>query len=58
MCRLLYGGWRMNFAGKSIALSPSGLAGLAILLDVGLPEMLAILSAETRGAAFLTDRRP
>lgn len=48
----------MNFAGKSIALSPSGLAGLAILLGVGLPEILAVLSVETRGAGFLTDRRP
>ena len=48
----------MNFAGKSIALSPSGLASLAILLGVGLPKMLAILSVETRGAGFLSDRRP
>lgn len=48
----------MNFEGKSIALSPAGLADLASRLGVGLPEIFAILSVETSAAGFLADRRP
>jgi hypothetical protein len=48
----------MNFEGKSLALSPVGLADLAGRLGVGLPEIFAVLSVETCAAGFLADRRP
>ena len=48
----------MEFVGKSLALSSTGLAKVASQLSVGVPEIAAVFSVETRGAGFLPDRRP
>lgn len=48
----------MDFVGRSLALSPGGLAEVASRLSVGAAEISAIISVETRGAGFYPDRRP
>ena len=48
----------MSFVGRSLALTPTGLATAATTLSVGLPEIGAIISVETQGAGYLPDRRP
>jgi len=48
----------VEFIGKSLALSSDGLANVATQLSVGVPEIAAVFSVETRGAGFLPDRRP
>src|SRR5580700_7067211 len=48
----------MEFVGKSLALSPEGLAAAATQLSVGTAEIAAVFSVETRGAGYLPDRRP
>jgi hypothetical protein len=48
----------VEFVGKSLALSTGGLANAAARLSVGVPEIAAVFSVETRGAGFLPDRRP
>ncbi len=48
----------MEFVGKSLALSPDGLASAATQLSVGAAEIAAVFSVETHGAGYLPDRRP
>ncbi|NJO55114.1 MAG: DUF3380 domain-containing protein [Rhodospirillales bacterium] len=48
----------MEFKGQGKALSPAGLATAADTLGVNAAAMWAVLSVETRGAGFLSDRRP
>lgn len=48
----------MEFAGKSLALSSQGMAAVASQLSVGVAEIAAVFSVETRGAGYLPDRRP
>ena len=48
----------MEFVGKSLALSASGLAAVATQLSTGSAEVSAVISVETSGMGFLPARRP
>lgn len=47
-----------EFIGSGTPLSAAGLADVCAQLNVGLPELWAVVSVETRGWGFLHDRRP
>ncbi|MCC7274679.1 MAG: N-acetylmuramidase family protein [Alphaproteobacteria bacterium] len=48
----------LEFAGDGTPLTEDGLEAVRAHLDVGLPELWAVLKVETRGCGFLPDRRP
>lgn len=47
-----------NFRGTALPLSNDGMGNVVEKLDVGAPELWAVLTVETRGCGFLPDRRP
>ena len=47
-----------QFQGASLPISPAGMAKTTQLLGVGPAEVWTVLSVETHGFGFLTDRRP
>lgn len=48
----------MEFSGKGAPISGAGMAKVCDTLDVGEPEIWAVLTVETRGFGYLPDRRP
>lgn len=48
----------MEFQGEGLPLTPEGLGSVTAELDIGLPELWAVIRVETRGWGFLSDRRP
>jgi hypothetical protein len=46
------------FEGSGKALSEAGLSKAATDIGVGLPELWAVMTVETKGCGFLSDRRP
>jgi hypothetical protein len=48
----------MDFQGKGLPLTPSGMDAVAVELRVGLAELWSVIRVETRGWGFLADRRP
>ena len=48
----------MNFKGKARPMTGPGMSKVCALLEVGEPEIWAVLSVETNGFGFLKDRRP
>lgn len=48
----------MEFQGKGKALSAEGLASAAAVIGVGEAEIWTVLTVETAGVGFLSDRRP
>ena len=48
----------MNFIGRTLALSSTGVSAAAAALDVPLASIWAVLEVETTGCGFLPDRRP
>jgi hypothetical protein len=48
----------LDFAGAGSPLTQGGVQGASTLIAVGLPEIWAVISVETSGCGFLSDRRP
>jgi hypothetical protein len=48
----------MDFVGKAVPLSRDGFNSAATALNVGAPEIWAVVAVETPGCGFLPDRRP
>lgn len=48
----------MEFAGNGSPLDQDGVAQVTDKLDVGVPELWAVITVETRGCGFIRDRRP
>jgi len=48
----------MNFTGKARPMTGMGMAKVCATLEVGEPEIWAVLTVETNGFGFLKDRRP
>ena len=48
----------MNFKGKSIPLTQQGFDAANKLLEAGAAELWALLTVETQGCGYLSDRRP
>ena len=48
----------MNLKGKAIPLTQQGFDAATKLLDAGAAELWALLTVETQGCGYLSDRRP
>jgi hypothetical protein len=48
----------MQFKKKGLPMTAEGMLKVCDMLDVGEPEIWAVLTVETRGFGFLSDRRP
>jgi hypothetical protein len=48
----------MKFAAKGLPMTAQGMAVVCEMLNVGEPEIWAVLTVETRGFGYLLDRRP
>ena len=48
----------MNFVGNAIPMTSRAMTGVCEALEVGEPEIWAVLTVETSGFGFLKDRRP
>lgn len=48
----------LEFVGKSLALSQSGVNAVTASLGIGAAELWTIMTVETAGCGFLSDRRP
>ncbi|MCA8879024.1 MAG: DUF3380 domain-containing protein [Rhodobacteraceae bacterium] len=48
----------MDFSGNGTPITGTGMAKVCDTLDVGEPEIWAVLTVETRGFGYLADRRP
>jgi hypothetical protein len=48
----------MDFVGKSLALSETGLSDAILALKTKEPEVWSVLSVETKGSGFLPNRKP
>ncbi len=47
-----------DFKGTSLALTDNGMSAVSDRLSVAAPEVWAVLTVETKGCGFLSDRRP
>jgi hypothetical protein len=48
----------MQLRGKGLPMTADGMSKVCDRLNVGEPEIWAVLMVETRGCGFLADRRP